>query len=106
VQLQITEMDVSVFDHNDHRMDLTEPAADMMERQAERYGQFFELFREYRDVITGVTFWGAADDYTWLDYFPVSPRKNWPLLFNTGHRPKPAFRNVIRTASTAKGTGQ
>ncbi len=98
VQLQITEMDVSVFDHDDHRTDLTEPTADLIRLQAERYGQFFDLFREYRDVITGVTFWGAADDYTWLDYFPVRDRKNWPLLFDGNHRPKPAFHSVIRSA--------
>ena len=98
VQLQITEMDVSVFDHDDHRTDLTEPTEDLIKRQAERYGQFFDLFREYRDVITGVTFWGATDDYTWLDYFPVRDRKNWPLLFDGNHRPKPAFHSVIRSA--------
>ena len=38
--------------------------------------------------LTGVTFWGIADDHTWLDYFPVKGRKDWPLLFDTHHRPK------------------
>ncbi|CAM3920727.1 endo-1,4-beta-xylanase [Cohnella lubricantis] len=95
VKLQITEMDVSVFEFEDRRTDLTAPTADMLRRQEERYGQFFRLFREYRDVLTSVTFWGAADDHTWLDHFPVRGRKNWPLLFDTEQRPKGAFREVV-----------
>lgn len=96
LKLQITEMDVSVFDFDDRRTDLKAPAAEMMRRQEERYGQLFRLFREYRDVLTSVTFWGAADDYTWLDNFPVRGRKNWPLLFDADHRPKGSYWEAIR----------
>ncbi|GIQ62308.1 beta-xylanase [Paenibacillus cisolokensis] len=94
LQLQVTELDVSVFEFGDRRTDLSEPPAERMERQAERYERIFRLFREYKDVIAAVTFWGAADDYTWLDDFPVRGRKNWPLLFDERHRPKPAFWRV------------
>lgn len=95
VKLQMTEMDVSMFAFDDRRTDLTEPTADMMRLQEVRYKQFFELFREYKDVLTSVTFWGAADDYTWLDHFPVRGRKNWPLLFDTAQRPKEAVKSII-----------
>lgn len=95
LQLQVTEMDVSVFKFEDRRTDLTKPTDEMIALQEERYAQFFQLFKEYRDVLTGVTFWGAADDYTWLDYFPVRGRKNWPLLFDIHQQPKPAFWKVI-----------
>ncbi|WP_314002972.1 endo-1,4-beta-xylanase [uncultured Paenibacillus sp.] len=95
LQLQITELDVSVFDHEDRRTDLTEPSERMKDLLAERYGRFFELFREYRQHVAAVTFWGAADDYTWLDDFPVKGRKNWPLLFDERHRPKEAFWRVV-----------
>ncbi|TCN00732.1 endo-1,4-beta-xylanase [Paenibacillus sp. BK033] len=94
LKLQVTELDISVFDHDDKRTDLTEPSADMLERQAERYGQVFELFREYKEVITAVTFWGAADDYTWLDNFPVRGRKNWPFVFDGKHEPKASFWKI------------
>lgn len=94
VQLQITELDLSVFAFDDRRTDLTEPTAEMMERQEELYGRVFALFREYKDVLTAVTFWGAADDYTWLDHFPVRGRKNWPFVFDAGHRPKGSFWRV------------
>ncbi|QHW33614.1 endo-1,4-beta-xylanase [Paenibacillus rhizovicinus] len=95
VKLQITEMDVSMFEFADRRTDLTEPTAEMLRLQEERYEQFFRLFLEYRDVLASVTFWGAADDYTWLDYFPVRGRKNWPLLFDTEQRPKGAVSAII-----------
>lgn len=98
VKLHVTELDVSVFAHEDRRTDLTAPTAEMLERQAERYGQFFRVFKEYSDHLTSVTFWGAADDYTWLDHFPVRGRKNWPFLFDAEHQPKAAFRNVVDAA--------
>ncbi|MGN7456889.1 endo-1,4-beta-xylanase [Paenibacillus pasadenensis] len=100
LQLQITEMDVSVFAFQDRRADLAEPTAEMLRLQEQRYRQFFDLFREYSGTITGVTFWGAADDYTWLDDFPVRGRKNWPLLFDERQRPKAALRAVLGTDRT------
>ncbi|SFF08248.1 endo-1,4-beta-xylanase [Paenibacillus catalpae] len=94
-KLQVTEMDVSMFAFDDRRTDLAAPSAEMMRLQEERYKQFFELFREYKEVLTSVTFWGAADDYTWLDHFPVRGRKNWPLLFDTEQRPKEVVKEII-----------
>lgn len=95
MMLHITELDVSVFDFEDKRTDLLSPTEEMMERQAERYQQFFRLFKEYREHITSVTFWGAADDYTWLDNFPVYGRKNWPFIFDQQHQPKQAFWDIL-----------
>ena len=40
--------------------------------------EIFRVFREYRDVITGVTFWGVADDLTWKDQEPVRGEKRLP----------------------------
>ena len=95
VVLHITELDVSMFEFHDRRTDLAVPTNEMIEQQAERYGQIFALFKEYRDVIQSVTFWGIADDHTWLDNFPVQGRKNWPLLFDEQHKPKPAFWRAV-----------
>lgn len=96
LKIQITEMDISLFGYEDRRDDLMEPSAEMLEKQAEAYGKIFELFRNYKDVITGVTIWGVADDYTWLDDFPVKGRKDWPLLFDCNLRPKSAYERVIK----------
>jgi len=95
LKLHITELDVSLFEFEDRRTDLTEPQGEMLIRQAERYRQFFELFRAYGEHIDSVTFWGAADDFTWLDHFPVRNRKNWPFLFDERHQPKQSFWNVV-----------
>ncbi|SEN78602.1 endo-1,4-beta-xylanase [Paenibacillus sp. OK076] len=98
LQLQLTELDVSVFRFEDRRTDLVQPSQEMLELQAERYESIFRLLHEYKEHISAVTFWGAADDYTWLDNFPVRGRKNWPFLFDELHRPKEAYQRVARIA--------
>jgi endo-1,4-beta-xylanase len=92
VEVQITELDVSLYRSGDTSA-LREPRADLLSRQAEMYGSYFRVFREEAQArrLTGVTFWGIADDHTWLDSFPVKGRKDWPLLFDIRHRPKDAF---------------
>ncbi|MCT8137112.1 endo-1,4-beta-xylanase [Anaerobacillus sp. CMMVII] len=94
LQLQITEMDVSAFAWDDRRTDLTQPTEEILELQAKRYEEFFKLFREYRDVITNVTFWGANDAYTWLSNFPVPGRKNWPFVLDEKGTPKESFWKI------------
>ncbi|MFC5451014.1 endo-1,4-beta-xylanase [Paenibacillus aestuarii] len=98
LQLHITELDISMFHFEDRRTDLTAPTVQMVELQQRRYEEIFGLFKEYRGVITSVTFWGAADNYTWLDNFPVRGRKNWPFLFDVNLQPKQAFWRVIGEA--------
>jgi endo-1,4-beta-xylanase len=100
MKLHIKELDVSVFQHDDGRIDLKAPTEEMLARQAERYRKFFQLFKEYSEFITSVTFWGAADDYTWLDDFPVNDRKNWPLLFDMEHKPKQSYWDILDITSS------
>ncbi|NLK22075.1 MAG: endo-1,4-beta-xylanase [Epulopiscium sp.] len=96
LKVQITEMDISMFGFEDKRMDLTKPTAGMIEKQAMIYEKAFRMFREYKEVINGVTLWGIADDENWLDNFPVRGRKNWPLLFDENHEPKEAFYRILQ----------
>lgn len=98
LEVQITELDISLYHWNDKRKAITDPEelAGRLARQAKKYEEIFRVFREYRDVITGVTFWGVADDLTWKDQEPVRGRKDFPLLFDAeGHRPKEAFWQVV-----------
>lgn len=95
LQLQLTELDVSLFRFDDKRTDLTVAPEALLELQAQRYEGMFKLMKEYQSEITSVTFWGAADDYTWLDDFPIRGRKNWPFLFDELHQPKPAFQRIV-----------
>jgi len=99
LEVQVTEMDVSLYipgvtyDQSTFYTAATFTEA-LQTQQANRYQAFFELFRRHRDVITGVTLWGIADDNTWLSEFS-SGRKDFPLLFDTNHKPKKAFDAVM-----------
>jgi len=65
---------------------------------AERYADLFHVFLKYADKIDRVTFWGVTDADTWLNYWPLQPRTDYPLLFDQKGKPKPAFNAVLRTA--------
>jgi endo-1,4-beta-xylanase len=56
----------------------------------------FRVFREYKNVITGVTFWNVADKSSWLNNFPVKGRKNYPLLFDRNLLPKKVYWEVVK----------
>lgn len=95
LDIHITELDISIYANNDKRKDLKKPTIELLERQAVYYNDIFAVFREYKDIISNITLWGVADDYTWLDNFPVKDRKNWPLLFDESHQAKDAFWKII-----------
>jgi len=99
LEVQVTELDVSLYIPGiSYTQDTFYTAATFTEalqiKQAERYKAFFELFRRHRNVITNVTLWGIADDNTWLSEFS-SGRKDFPLLFDTAHKPKKAYDAVM-----------
>jgi len=94
VRLHITEMDLSYFRFED-KEGMDRPSEELEEKHAKLYGEYFKLFREYKDYIDNVTLWGVSDRYTWLDEFPVRDRKNWPLLFDEEGNPKKAFYEVM-----------
>ncbi len=88
LRLHITEMDVAYFGFSDKRV--IPPTPQMIKEQAETYKKCFKIFREYKEAIDSVTFWGVADDATWLNYTPIK-RKNGGLIFDENHEPKEAF---------------
>ncbi|HHU81578.1 MAG TPA: endo-1,4-beta-xylanase [Firmicutes bacterium] len=94
LEVQITELDISVFPWSD-RGHLRAAPKNRLRTQAQRYRELFEVFRRNKDVVTGVTFWGVADDRTWKDNFPVRGRKDWPLVFDEEHQPKAAFWEIV-----------
>jgi endo-1,4-beta-xylanase len=101
LKIQITELDISVYqsEHSRREPRANEPDAftpDMEAKQIEQYKMAFKIFREYKSVVTGVTFWNVSDKSTWLDNFPVRGRKNYPLLFDTNMKPKKAYWEVVR----------
>ena len=101
LQLQITELDISVYpkEHDARQRQASDADTSFSQekeaRQIQRYKEAFELFRKYRRHITGVTFWNISDRYSWLDNFPVKDRKDYPLLFDASLQRKRAYEAVI-----------
>jgi endo-1,4-beta-xylanase len=92
LDVQITEMDLSMYVTgvtytSDMFLTADTFTDELKTKQAERYREYFELFRKHKDVIKAVTLWGIADDNTWLSEF-TSGRKDFPLLFDDNHQPK------------------
>ena len=101
LKVQITELDISVHpwekDRRDKRpgeSDVFTP--DMEQKQLEKYDMAFRVFSDYKDVITGITFWNISDRHSWLDNYPVRGRKNYPLLFDQNLKPKKAYWPVVK----------
>lgn len=98
--VQITELDVSVYPSEHERREVKPDekflfTPEMEQQQTEKYKMFFRVFRDYKNVITGVTFWNVSDKGSWLDNFPVRGRKNYPLLFDQDLKPKKAYWEVV-----------
>ncbi|HEU5075067.1 MAG TPA: endo-1,4-beta-xylanase [Polyangiaceae bacterium] len=99
LDVQITEMDISLYlrgiSYTEDQFYTPEKVtAEVLAEQAERYREFFDMFREHSDVISSVTTWGISDDNTWLSEFD-SGRQDFPLLFDGDQQPKPAFWAVV-----------
>jgi endo-1,4-beta-xylanase len=100
LQVQVTELDVSVYAgrqggqlaQGQRRDTSTVFTPEMEEPQREKYKMIFDVFRQHRDKVTGITFWNLYDRYTWLD---GRGRKNFPLLFDINRQPKKAYRDVV-----------
>lgn len=87
LKIQITELDISVYPREKNRREKQATDSDaytpaIEKQQADQYKKIFKIFRDYKNVITGVTFWNLSDKNTWLDKYPVPGRKNYPLLFD------------------------
>ncbi|MEM1136142.1 MAG: endo-1,4-beta-xylanase [Bacteroidota bacterium] len=101
VDVQITELDISVYPyyHNMDRSTLPKKirpyTEDLALALAAKYKEVFEVLREKKDKITGVTFWGVADDKTWLSKYVVDGRTDYPLLFDANFQPKKAFFEIL-----------
>ena len=99
LKIQITELDVSVFPWEKNQRALL-PRDKIVYKgklegaQTAFYKMIFRVFREYKDVITSVTFWNVSDKDSWLNHYPVEGRQNYPLLFDSTLHRKPAYKAV------------
>ncbi len=100
LQIHFTELDMSIYPWEKNKRqklagenDQLTPALER--KQIEQYAKVFKIFREYKNI-TSVTFWNVSDRYTWLDYYPVPGRKNYPLLFDQNLQRKKAYAEIIK----------
>jgi endo-1,4-beta-xylanase len=114
IKVNITELDVDVLPRNapGNSADISATSAGgaglnpytaglpdaVQQTLANRYAELFDIFVKYKASISRVTFWGVTDGGSWLNNFPIRGRTNYPLLFDRGGKPKPAFFSVIGTA--------
>jgi endo-1,4-beta-xylanase len=92
VEQHITELDMSIY-ANDIDSYTTVPD-EILVRQGKRYRAVFDVLKRQADHIQSVTFWGLADDHTWLKTTPIA-RINLPLLFDEQLQAKPAYWGVV-----------
>jgi len=91
-------VDISSFDadtqkkFNPYPNGLTDSA---QKELAGRYADLFSLFRKHRDKFGRITFWGVHDRQSWRNYWPITGRADYPLLFDRRCQPKPAFDAVL-----------
>jgi endo-1,4-beta-xylanase len=90
LKVQITELDVSVIGSRTDTTKVFTPERE--QRQMDFYKMAFKVFREKRNVITGVTFWNLTDGRSWLDRGKI---QTYPLLFDFNMKPKKAFWEVV-----------
>ena len=94
VEISITELDVESRLTSSREWGVNRntvmPQAQAQE-QAKLYASLFKLFREYKDTIARVTFWGMDDKNSWKSI-------GNPCLFDGDLNPKPAFFAVSNPA--------
>lgn len=100
LKVQVTELDISIYkgESNRRQKRADEPdvfTPELEQKQLEQYRIVFDIFRKYKDKLTGITFWNVSDRRSWLDNFPVAGRKNYPLLFDHENKPKRAYYEVV-----------
>ena len=100
IKVQVTELDISVYPWEKFKRARRPGESDVLtpeqeQRQIAQYKKVFSVFRDYKEVLNGLTFWNVTDRHTWLDEYPVPGRKNYPLLFDQQGLPKKAYREVV-----------
>ncbi len=92
--VEVTEMDMSVYRWMEEQKEIT---PELIELQAERYGEIFEIFRRQAEKgnLSTVVMWGVGDMDSWLEHFPIRGRGDAGLLFDKQMQAKPAYYKIL-----------
>ncbi|MDR3318842.1 MAG: endo-1,4-beta-xylanase [Clostridiales bacterium] len=98
LDVQVTELDMSLYKSTE-TSSLVLSGDELTSRlatQAAQYAEIFRIARKYagdngagKGQFTGITFWGVADDHTWL------PSGSSPLLWYKNFAAKPALAAIL-----------
>ncbi len=77
LRLRVSELDVGVAGTSGTSLEL----------QAQKYANIMKQMLKWSDQVEAVQVWGITDNMSWR-------RKDYPLLFDAGRKPKPAFYAV------------
>jgi len=95
---QVTELDMSIYPSSDNTSNYGANGGSVPEsliaEQGWLYKDYFDVFRALKGKLQAVTFWGMADDDTWLDSFPID-RLDEPLPFDQLLQAKPAYWGIV-----------
>ena len=72
---------------------------EVLQKQADRYHEIFELFLKYKSNIERVTFWGTSDSQSWKNSYPMKGRTDYPLLFDRKFNSKPAYNSLLKLSN-------
>lgn len=100
LEVQITEIDFSTYPVYNQGEVYTSSTDELQTLVASCYRSAFEVLRQKSDKVNNVTFWGIADDYTWLNWY--GERMDFPLLFDRDHNKKEAYYSVADIKTFAK----
>jgi endo-1,4-beta-xylanase len=92
VEQYVTELDMSLYTNNS--ASYSKVPSEVMIQQGHRYKEIFDVFKRHAKTLKGVTFWGMADDHTWLKTWPIA-RINLPLLFDEKLQAKYAYWGIV-----------
>lgn len=100
---QITELDLSLYGWPPRPAFPTYAdivaEGERLKAQAAKYDALFQLYEELSDKISNVTFWGIADNHTWLDdrakQYNDGVGKDAPFVFDPEYNTKPAFWAIM-----------
>jgi len=100
---QVTELDISLGQSEVESYGTLRMAYNM---QRERYAAVIGAFLSAKSdglSLTNITWWGLTDAYTWLS--DLHGEKEYPLLFDSGNKAKPAFYGVLDAVEIAVNGG-
>ena len=92
--VQMTELDVTIYTGRTDTLNLGF-TPEREQKQVDFYKKAFQVFRDEKKVITGVTFWNLSDRGSWLDSRTPRRGKAYPLLFDVNNKPKKAYWAVV-----------